>query len=369
MRIVNLTLRWIILVTSLFCLLVIVIPLSASHWDVNSIIRVGTRYSKGDVHGSEGYDGQFNLFIAQDPRPEGLKSKLDMPAYRYQRILLPLLARGLALGNYLIIPWMLIVLPLLGQLLGTFFVYRVLELFQVPPFYSLIYGLGAGYLLSIRLALAEPIAFAFVAGAIYFFELKKYPISYLLFALAFFTKEVTILFGASFLLYLMVEKKYKESITFFCLAFLPFIIFQFWLFNEFGKFGIGSGGAMATRFEVIPFMGLIRIARYSLIYFLAMAITFLPLVIVPSLWGVIISLRSIAKRDWNPIGFSLLLNSLIMFFLPFSTYRETGGILRFSCGLTLAVLLFAAKYHNTKVLNYSLFWLVYNLFLLKGITG
>ena len=366
MRIDNISLKSTLLITGAVCLLVIFIPLLTSDWDPNSIIRVGTRYSSGDINGSEGYDGQFNLFIALDPRPEKLTAKLDVPAYRYQRIILPLLARFLSFANPSMIPWILIFLPLFGQLMGTYFVYRILELSHVPQIYTLVYGLGAGFLLSIRLALSEPIAFGLVAGAIYYFLLKKYPISYLFISCAFFSKEVTILFGVALLCHLIVNKQYRQSLFLLLIGFFPYIVFQFWLLREFGNFGIGSGGAMATPFEVIPFMGLIRIAKYHLLYFLAMVITFFPLVIFPSIWGVWVSIKTLIHRDFSFLTYALLVNSLIMFFLPFSTYCETGGILRFSCGLILSVLLFSAQYHKDKILKYSPFWIVYNVFLLKG---
>ncbi len=75
--------------------------------DPLSLARLGTRYSQGDPNGSEGYDGQFSYYIARNPDPAELLPFLDVPAYRYQRILLPLLARFLSLGNVEIIPWML----------------------------------------------------------------------------------------------------------------------------------------------------------------------------------------------------------------------------------------------------------------------
>jgi hypothetical protein len=45
-------------------------------------------------------------------------------------------------------------------------------------------------------------------------------------------------------------------------------------------------------------------------------------------------------------------------FVPFSTYREPLGILRFIVGLQIAVLLYAAQTHNIRVLRYSTFWIV-----------
>jgi len=51
--------------------------------------------------------------------------------------------------------------------------------------------------------------------------------------------------------------------------------------------------------------------------------------------------------------------------LPFSTFRETGGLLRFACGLVLALLLFAGRSQSKRALNYTVFWLALNAFLLK----
>jgi hypothetical protein len=57
---------------------------------------------------------------------------------------------------------------------------------------------------------------------------------------------------------------------------------------------------------------------------------------------------------------------MMIAFLPYSTARETGGLLRFACGLVLAVLLFAARYRQRRALNYSFLWIVLNVFLLKS---
>jgi hypothetical protein len=130
--------------------------------------------------------------------------------------------------------------------------------------------------------------------------------------------------------------------------------------------GIGSGGAMATPFEIIPFMGLLRIGYYSPVYLLAMLIVFLPAVVVPAVWGVWVGIRKWVTGDGTVVVLALALNALAMFFLPFSTYRETGGLLRFACGLVLCVILFAARYRMKKILNYSFLWLVLNVFLLKS---
>ena len=61
--------------------------------DPLALARIGARFSAGDPQGTQGYDGQFVYYIALDPNPAAVAPRLDVPAYRYQRILLPLLAR------------------------------------------------------------------------------------------------------------------------------------------------------------------------------------------------------------------------------------------------------------------------------------
>jgi hypothetical protein len=123
---------------------------------------------------------------------------------------------------------------------------------------------------------------------------------------------------------------------------------------------------MATSFEWIPYMGLWRIGAYSLVYLLAMLVVFGPAVVLPSVWGIRKAIRTLVAGERNVFVLALLLNALVIAFLPFSTFRETGGLMRFTCGLVLSVLLFAGQYRLKRVLNYSLLWVVLNVFLLKS---
>ena len=50
-------------------------------------------------------------------------------------------------------------------------------------------------------------------------------------------------------------------------------------------------------------------------------------------------------------------------FVPFSTYREPLGILRFIVGLQIAVILYAANRHNVRALRNSTIWIVTTMFI------
>jgi hypothetical protein len=333
--------------------------------DPLALARLGTRFSQGDPNGTEGYDGQFVYYIARDPRPQAVAARLDVPAYRYQRILLPLLARVLSFGNKDILPWVLALLGILAQAAGTWAVAEILHGWGVNRWYALVYGLWAGSVLAVRLDLPEPLAYGLAATALLAGLHGRRPLSWFLYALALFAKEVVILFIFAQILADLLHRRWKPALGLGLVSVLPYGLFQFWLLKVFGEAGIGSGGAMATSFEIIPYMGLWRVGAYSLVYLLAMVAVFGPSIVLPSIWGIWNGINSLFKGERNVIVLVLFIHALAIACLPFSTFRETGGLLRFSCGLVLTVLLFAGRYHKGKTLNYCVLWMVLNVFLFK----
>jgi hypothetical protein len=351
--------------TFLASLLVVIIALLVNGGDPLALARLGTQYANQVVNGTQGYDGQFVYYIARDPQPENVASYLDVPAYRYQRILMPLLARALSLGDERLLPWMLIVIGVLGQTAGAWAVESLLQRWEINRWYALLYGLYAGFLLALVVDLPEPLAYALVAAGILAIEDGRHTLSWGLMALAVFTKEVTLLFVAAVMLSDLLARRWSDLLGMGLVAVLPYALFQGWLGLTFGQPGLGSGGDMATPFEWFPFMGLLRIGQESWLYLLGMLIVFGPTLLWAAVLGIWKPVQFLCAGEKNMLVLAWLLNSLIIIFLPFSTARETGGLLRLACGLVLAVLLFAAYYRQRRVLNYCRLWLVLNVFLLK----
>lgn len=352
-------------VTLLLTSMLVVVILLNLQGDVLALARLGSRFSDGDPGGTAGYDGQFVYYIALSPDPSQVAQFLDVPAYRYQRILLPLLARFLALGNVPLIPWVLVVFGILSQAVGTWAVSELMHGWGVSRWYALIYGLWVGFLLALVVDLPEPLAYGLVALGWLARTKEKKLLSALFFGLALFAKEVTVLFVAAAWIFDFSKRNWTSFWLIFLVAILPYTIFQLWLFEMFGQFGIASGGDMATPFEWIPFMGLWRIGLESWKYLLAMLVVFAPAVLLPVTWGIWSTTSRILGGKFEDLSIALLVNCLVIVFLPFSTFRETGGLLRFACGLVLAVLLFASRHNLKPVLNYCWLWLVLNVFLLK----
>jgi hypothetical protein len=345
--------------------LVVAAVIAGAGGDPLALVRLGTRYSLGDPLGSEGYDGQFVYYIARDPRPQFVAPLIDVPAYRYQRILMPLLARALAVGQEALIPWALALIGIAAHTAGTAIVAALLKTWNISRWYALGYGLWAGFILAVRLDLPEPLAYALAAGALLAQLRGRTGLSWLLYGLALFAREVTVLFIVGQLAADLFQRRWRQAAGLALTTLLPFALFQGWLWLVFGQPGIGSGGEMATGFELIPFMGLLRIGAYSPIYLAAMLAVFGPSVVLPSLWGFWRGVKSWISGDRNVIVFVMILHAAAVAFLPFSTFRETGGLLRFACGLILALLLYMGQNRLHRPLRYTILWIALNAFLLK----
>jgi len=220
------------------------------------LVRIGGHYAGGEpiTDENQGYDGQFVYYIARDLDPQRVSPYLDVPAYRYQRILLPLLTRVLSFGSVDLLPWMLAALGVVSLAAGTWVVSELLAGWGISRWYALVYGLFAGFLLAVVVDLPEPLAFGLAAGGLLALEREKRLLGWVLLGMSVFAKETTALFVAAVMLTYLAQRRWSDLIVVGLVGALPFALFQVWLWRVFGQLGIGSGGAMATPFEIIPFM-------------------------------------------------------------------------------------------------------------------
>ena len=335
--------------------------------DILELVQIGTRFSESDSAGSEGYDGQFVYYIALDGDPERVSKLLDVPAYRYQRILLPLLGRSLSFGQDQLIPWTMLFVSLLIHYVATNKLAEIFSLRGQSPWFALAYGLWVGIVLSIRLNLPEAVAIGMLLIAFGYFLKSQHFIAWMCLSLAVFAKETMLLFVIAFGIFYFSSKYWRKLAGLITVSVLPFALFQLWLLAQFGNIGIGSGGIRATSFEIIPFNGIWKIANFGWPVFLIFLAIYLPLVIVPSLIGIWLSSKNIIQGVNEIEGILLFVTSIIFLFLPFSIYSEPIGLLRMLSLLLLAWLLFGSKYGVKRVMIYSMFSISLNVILLSGI--
>jgi hypothetical protein len=309
----------------------------------------------------EGYDGQFAYYIARDPSTAAQYMTGDVPAYRFQRILYPALAWLLSFGGQdAILPWVLVGINLIALVAGTAILERLLIEEKVSRWYALSYGLFAGVFVAVRFCTNEPLAYALALAGIVAAKRENVAAFIGLMALAILTKETTVFFAFGYGLYLLSQRRIAPAVLMGVGVLLPFALWQVVLYSKFGMLGIGSGGARATPFEIVPFMGVLRILNYGVPVFVISMFTLIP-VLVSTLWALWQTGRDLLARRWQLYTFLLFANALIMPFVPFSTYAEPLGILRFMPGVVIGVLLYAARRRVRRALNYSYLWILFGL--------
>ncbi|MBI3362845.1 MAG: hypothetical protein HY023_17220 [Chloroflexi bacterium] len=354
-------------VTLIFLLAYVGIILARHNGDPMSLVLVGSRFA-GETPGvtpvgPSGYDGQFAYYIALDPvHPAG---RLDVPAYRYQRILYPLLARALSLGLPALLPWAMLVVNLAAQAAGTAILEALLIDAGVSRWYALAYGLWAGLAFAVRLDLNEPLSYGLVAAA-YLAQRRNHPwwtAGWL--TLAVLAKETALIFVVAQIAFSLFNRDRRSLAALGLLTLAPLAAFQFYLYSRFGSLGLTTGGDMATSFEIVPFMGVWRIGTVRPAALLLFLVFLAPLVMLPSVWGMFTSIRRLLARDFHPYVFALAANAGLIPFTPFSTFREPLAILRFATGLVMATLLFGAYRRSRRTMLYSQLWLAALVFLVK----
>jgi hypothetical protein len=343
--------------------------------DPKVFVTLGTCFSSCQGHTETcpagttiGYDGQFAYYIARDPA--SATPCLDVPAYRYQRILLPILGRLLAFGNESLIPLALVAANLAALVGGTALLETLLAERRVSRWYALIYGLFVGVFMSVRLSTTEPLAYGLVILGLWFAARGRPGLQAAAFALAALAKELALVFAAAWVLDELLRRRWGAALRLALVSALPFALWQIVLKLSLGSFGVGSGGAGGTPFEIIPFNGFWRLAydpASSFNIFLLMAVFVVPAVLLPSLWALLMTLRDAQRGQLHPYGLLLLANAALMAVVPFSTYREPLGLMRFMPGLVLCHLLYCAVRHpRSRALRYSVAWLALSVYLTAG---
>ena len=180
------------------------------------------------VRPDSGYDGQYYYFMAMDPfmKTEN-RYCMDSGAYRYQRILLPLLAATFSMGNNKRIPLAIVSINLLSIVLGTFVFALCCIQYKVNPWVSVLYALTNGMVLSVLRSTTEPLCLCMITVASYFYLVKQSRWSSAVFlSLAALSKETALAVAGGFLLYDFVKHRSVKLSAAFLLPFAAYLAWQ-----------------------------------------------------------------------------------------------------------------------------------------------
>lgn len=308
------------------------------------------------------YDGYFPYHIARLGFDiEETAPFMDRTAYRYQRILYPLTVRFLALGEAELVPWSLILVNIMAICAGTRFMEILLVEENASGWYALVYGLYGGQILALLTSLTEPLSYTLVLASILAWKRKHVIGTAVLFALALLTKETAIVFVGGLTLYYLQRREWRHAIII-SASILPYAAYQFFLVQWLGESVIGA----SEPFNWIPFWGWLIGIKQNYLAFLLLSISIVPMTIIPTVAGLILSIRSFIKKQYHPYVYFLLTNCLFIIILPYPTFREPSAIIRLTQGLVLSMLLYGALIQSKRILNYSILWIFTSVILLKG---
>lgn len=282
-----------------------------------------------------GYDGQFFLFMAQDPARA--RYYVDDPAYRYGRIVYPLVARAIAGGEDRRIPAALVVVNVLAVTLGTFAVALWLRRCGSSPWLALLFGLFPGVFIAVLRDLAEGVAYSLAALGFVAFDARRRSrllASAFLFALAILTRETTVVFALAAALPLLLSRSRKRDVfgaaSFLAVSLAPYVVWRSVL-----RVWLGSSG-VPTRLlpSPVPYGGLahwpLSVGTIQQVLGVVLPGTFCLGVAVVAMW----------RRSSEPVVVALAANALLfVVLLPWPSYDEFYASLRISTSVVLGLLL------------------------------
>jgi hypothetical protein len=320
------------LITLCLCCLLVAVIYSRRH-DPLAFVVMGERFAAGNPQGNVGYDGQFAYYIALDPAHA--PAHIDDPPYRYQRILYPMLARLIALGQPALVPWALVLINIVSLSLGAELLGRLLAWHGYSPYLALVLPLWLGQIFALRADLNEPLCFLFVVAALWGFERERYLLSALALAAGALTKEPALLFLPAAVMALLVRKCWWQTARYAAIVLLPYAALQAWLYWWLGKPGMLASGA---RTEFIPFYGITfsepPVTRAFLVIIFAVPVTVL----------LILAVRQLVRTPASLYAWAVLANCLFIVFLTRASTTDMLAVFRLATGVVVSALLFSAAH-------------------------
>jgi hypothetical protein len=137
-------------------------------YDTGAYVRIPPGIDNEEIYrfkGQPGYDGQFYHFIAHDPwMRHGSPPYVDNPRLRWRRILVPAMAWLCALGQSDFVDSAYFAVGIGWGFLGTYWLSRYLERYNLPPQWGAVFALIPAVLISLDRATVDVALAALCAG-------------------------------------------------------------------------------------------------------------------------------------------------------------------------------------------------------------
>jgi hypothetical protein len=323
------------LAAAMIALLFYLMVLSSHAWNPRAFILERPPGVPVSKRGNVGYDGQYSYMLAINPL--GSVRGLDQPAYRYQRIVYPMLVKLFSLGRADWVPWVMVGVNLAAAVLGCAALGVLIARRGRSPWLALVFILSIGYLLAIRMDLNEPLAFALALSGWLAFEDEALALSVVLFALSGLSKEVGLVFPATLAVYEFFGRHGRKGLALLA-SFIPYVLWYVYLFFAFGA---TEEARAQSHLMWIPFSGIQYVTDQAQL--VVISIWVLGPALLAGAWAAWDAWRGqdVFRRD----AFMVVAQAALVAVMPQPTWVDPLAILRIGLGLLAALLVWLARAH------------------------
>ncbi|HEV7127017.1 MAG TPA: hypothetical protein VGN32_06200, partial [Ktedonobacterales bacterium] len=233
---------------------------------LSDFARIGTRYgqhagAQGLAVSELGYDGQFFYYLAVNPHivagcaQSMVACPLDVPPERSQRILYPLVARLVALGQPSLVPLALLLVDLVAVLVTVALVGQLCVAAGASRWLGAAAGLFAGEVFGVLGDLSDPFAAMWLVVAVWLARKGRPLLSALAVAAALLTREQLIFVLPLLAVPLLARRRWTTLGWYTLLALAPWLAWEVYLRALYGVWPLTASAGTAG-LVLAPFGGL-----------------------------------------------------------------------------------------------------------------
>ncbi len=248
--------------------------------------------------GTSGYDGEQYHVVAHDPfgRTDMWKT-VDMPRFRYRRILVPGLAALFSFGHDSWVDPAYIGVFLCFVYLGSFWLARWAQVHGFTAAWGLLFLLVPATLACVLFMVVDVVTAALTVGLAWYAERKYDKRLYLLLAAAALSRETGIILALGYCLWLLVQRQIKRMVVF-GTSMLPALLWFLWVQKRFPP------GGFEYVSSPIPFIGIYRGFLYHVVYQqkILLYLDYLGIAAMAAAIGIALYF-SFRRKYWNEVTF------------------------------------------------------------------